>query len=99
MLSNSRLEAIYVINQRKAFYRQIIPKSSCARKETVDIEIFIPSRNSDRNIMQPVQPVEMNFYQSNTYRRDLIWMHLGDEPRFQERQQVKDQQSYSPTQT
>ena len=41
----------------------------------------------------------MNFYQSNTYRRDLIWMHLGDEPRFQERQQVKDQQSYSPTQT
>ena len=49
--------------------------------------------------MQPVQPVEMNFYQSNTYRRDLIWMHLVDEPRFQERQQVKDQQSYSATQT
>ena len=32
---NSRLEATFIIRQRKALYKQIILKSSCARKETV----------------------------------------------------------------
>ena len=36
----------------------------------------------------------MNIYQSNTYRKDLSWLYFDDEPRVQERQQVKDQQSY-----
>ena len=36
----------------------------------------------------------MDIYQSNTYRRDLSWLHLDDEPKVQEREQVKDQQSY-----
>ena len=36
----------------------------------------------------------MNTYQSNTYRKYLSWLHLDDEPRDQERQQVKDQQLY-----
>ena len=45
MSVNSRLKATKIIIQRKAFYRQIIPESSCARKETVDIDIFILSRN------------------------------------------------------
>ena len=43
--------------------------------------------------MEPVQPVLMNIYQSNTYRKDLSWPHFDDEPRVQEKQQVKDQQS------
>ena len=30
----------------------------------------------------------------NTYRRDLSLSHFEDEPRVQEKQEVKDQQSY-----
>ena len=44
--------------------------------------------------MQPVEPVQMNIYQSNTYRKDLRWLHFDDKSRSQEKQQVKDQQSY-----
>ena len=43
--------------------------------------------------MEPVEPVQMIIYQSNTYRNDLSWPHLDDDPRVQQRQQVKDQQS------
>ena len=43
--------------------------------------------------MQPVEPVQMNIYKSNTYRKELNWQHSDDEPRAQERQGVKDQQS------
>ena len=43
--------------------------------------------------MEPVESVQMNIYQSNTFRIDLSWLHFDDEPRAQERQQVKDQQS------
>ena len=35
-------------NRKCAFYRQRIPESSCARKETVDIDILVTSRNGDR---------------------------------------------------
>ena len=83
MSVNSRLKDTKIIGQRKAFYRQRIPESSCARKETVDIDILATSRNGDRKIMQsirimsrppsrnkkesqPVHPVQMNMYQSNT---------------------------------
>ena len=54
MSVNSRLEAIQIIGQRKAFYRQRIPESSCARKETVDIDILVTSRNGDKKIMHAV---------------------------------------------
>ena len=85
-----------------------IPESSCARTETVDRAILVTSRNGDRKIMksiritrppskkkevEPVEPVLKNIYQSNTYRKDLSWPHFNDEPRVQEKQQVKDQQS------
>ena len=43
--------------------------------------------------MEPVEPVQMNTYQSKTYRKDLSWLHFDNEPRVQERQQVKDPQS------
>ena len=41
-----------VKGKRKAFYRQRIPESSCARKKTVDIGILVTSRNGDRKIMR-----------------------------------------------
>ena len=52
MSVNSRLKATKIISQRKAFYRQRIPESSCAMKETVDIDILVTSRNGHRKIMQ-----------------------------------------------
>ena len=44
--------------------------------------------------MAPVKPVQINIYQSKTYRKDWSWLHFDDEPWAQERQQVKDQQFY-----
>ena len=104
---NSRLKATKIISQREAIYRQIIPESICAKEETVNIGIFETSRNGDRKIIQSIritrrppsrirkwnQLVQMNIYQSNTYGKDLSWLHFNHEPRVQERQQVKDQQS------
>ena len=55
MSVNSGLKATKVIGQRKAFYRQIIPEFSCVRKETVDIDILVTSRNGDRKIMQSIR--------------------------------------------
>ena len=55
MSVNSRLKATKIIGQGKAFYRQRIPESSCARKETVDIDILAISRNGDRKIMQSIR--------------------------------------------
>ena len=52
MSVNSVLKATKIIGQRKVFHRQRIPESSCAKKETVDIEILVTSRNGDRKIMQ-----------------------------------------------
>ena len=55
MFVNSRLEATKIIGQRKAFYRYRIPESSCARKETVDIDILVTSGIGDRKIMQSIR--------------------------------------------
>ena len=52
MSVNSRLKATQIIHQRKVFYRQRIPESSSVRKETVDIDIPVASRNGDRKIKQ-----------------------------------------------
>ena len=43
------------MGQRKAFYRQRIPEFSRAKKETVDIDILVTSRNGDRKIMQSIR--------------------------------------------
>ena len=55
MSVNSGLKATKIIGQRKAFYRQRIPESSCARKENVDIDILVTSRNGDRKIMRSIR--------------------------------------------
>ena len=52
---NSRLKVTKIIGQRKAIYRQRIPESSYARKETVDIDILVTSGNGDRKIMQSIR--------------------------------------------
>ena len=41
MSVNSRLIATKNIGQRNAFYRLRTPESSCARKETVDVDILV----------------------------------------------------------
>ena len=43
------------MGQRKAFYRQRIPESSCARKETVDIDMLVTPRNGDKEILQCIR--------------------------------------------
>ena len=42
--------------------------------------IKIKSRPSLKNKeVEPVEPVDMNIYQSNTYQKDLSWLHLDNE--------------------
>ena len=55
MSVNSRLKATKIRGQRKAFYMQRIPESSCARKETIDIDMLVTSRNGDRKIKQSIR--------------------------------------------
>ena len=55
MSVNSELKATKTIGQRKTFYRLRIPELSHARKETVDIDILIRSKNGDRKIMQSIK--------------------------------------------
>ena len=50
-----RPKANKILGQSKAFYRQRISGSSCATKETVDIDILVTSRNGDRKIMQSIR--------------------------------------------
>ena len=38
------------MGQRTAFYRQTMPESSCARKETVDTDILVKFKNGDKTI-------------------------------------------------
>ena len=57
MSVNCRLKATKIIGQRKAFCVQRIPESSCARKETVDIDILVTFRNGDRKIMQYIRVI------------------------------------------
>ena len=52
---NSRLEAIEIIGQRKAFYRQRIPDYSCTKKNTFDIDILVTSWNVDRKTVQSIR--------------------------------------------
>ena len=58
-----RLKAFYLIGQRKELYRQRIPEFSCTRKEAVDIDILVTSRNGDRKIMNLSEKKQV----------DLLW--------------------------
>ena len=52
---NSRHKTTKIIGQKKAFCRQRTAESSCARKETVDIEVLVTSRDDDGKIMQSIR--------------------------------------------
>ena len=62
MSVNSGLKATKIIGQSKAFYRQIIPEFICARKETVDIDILLTSRNGDRKVMKSIRITSRPFF-------------------------------------
>ena len=49
------LKATQIIGQKKTFYRRRIPEFSCARTETIDINILVTPRNSHREIMQSIK--------------------------------------------
>ena len=55
MSVDSIFKANKIIGQRKAFFMQRIPESSCATKETVDIDTLVTSRNGDKKIMQSIR--------------------------------------------
>ena len=38
--------------------------------------------------MDLVEPVQMNIYESNSYKKDLSWLHFSNEPRVQEKVKV-----------
>ena len=40
--------------------------------------------------MESVQPVQMNTYQSNNYKKDLSWLHFDNEPMVQERKRERE---------
>ena len=44
-----------MIGERKSFHRQRIPESRSVRKETVDIDIIVTSRNDDIKVMQSIR--------------------------------------------
>ena len=67
-------------------------------KETLDIHILITfctyatyynnKWTSHKNkYVEPVQPVQMVIYNSNTYRKNFSWLHFSNEPSIQDRQQ------------
>ena len=44
----------------------------------------------EKKEVEQIEPILKNIYQSNTYRKGLSLPHFDDEPRVQEKQQVKD---------
>ena len=54
MSVNSGGKTTKTIGQRKAFYRQRIREFSRAKKETVNIDILVISKNGDKKIMQSI---------------------------------------------
>ena len=68
MSVNSRLKATKPL---KAFQRQRIPETSCARKGTVDIDILETSMNGDTKIMQSIRIM------SRTPLRRRKWNHFS----------------------
>ena len=72
MSVNFRLKAIYAIGRRKAFYRQRIPESTCPRKEIVDIDVLVTSRNGGIEIMQSIRKT------SRTPARERKWNKLSE---------------------
>ena len=74
-----------MIGQRKEFCRQRIPESVYQNNKWTSHE---------NNAAEPGQPVLMNIYQSNAYRKGLTQLHFFEGPSVQEKQQELNQQYY-----
>ena len=61
-----------------------------ATKIIGQMKTFSRQRIPEKTEVEPVEPVQINIYQSNTFRKDLHWPHFDDEPRVQDKQQMKD---------
>ena len=75
-------------------------QSSCARKEMVDIDVLETSRKSNRKIMQSIRITSRPSSRkrkwdqlSQFWRTSTKIPHFHNEPRVQEKQQLKGQQS------
>ena len=49
----------------------------------------------DNKKVEPVQPVQVNIYESHTFRKDLPWLHFDVWSRAEEKHQLYNQQSVS----
>ena len=82
------------IGQRKTFYSPCNIWKQCKENhESYQNNVWISHKNKE---LKPVQPVQMNIYTSNTFRKDFFRLHFHDDPSVQERQLVKDKQSNIP---
>ena len=45
----------------------------------------------EKKKVETVESIFKNIYQSNTYKKNLGWPHFDNEPRIQDKQQVKEQ--------
>ena len=80
MSVNSRPKATKIIGQRKSFYGQRIPEPCCARKETVDIDVLVTSRNGDRKIMQSIRSMSRPPSRKNYWETEDISLHTKNFP-------------------
>ena len=74
MSVNSRLKATKIMGQRKAFYRQRTLESSCARKETVDLDILV---TSGRKIMHSIRIMSRSPLKIQGFTVHLCSVSLG----------------------
>ena len=71
------------IGQRKTLCKEEISGSRLVRKNTVDKGILVTFKYGLRknishknNKEEPIQPVQMNMFQSNVYKTDLEFTHF-----------------------
>ena len=82
------------LQEKEAFYRQRIPEPSCARKETVGIDILVTSRNGDRKIMQSIRIISRPpSRKRKSIELSQCWRKSSTMPRVHEKHQLMDQQS------
>ena len=94
MSVNSRHKATKIIGQRKAFIGREFQSLAKQGKKLLT-NILVKSRNGEKKNhaiyqnneqtslknkeVEPVELVQMNIYQKNTYREDLSWLDFGNE--------------------
>ena len=83
---------LFDLHARNFVHAKISLRARCVYARLRARNLSSPASLENKEV-EPVEPVQTSIYQSNTYRKDLSWLHFNDELRVQERQQMKDQQS------